>query len=57
MGADENQQLEEERLCKTLDVLTELHMAGFYEHADFLAAELRVKQWWHKPEAGHAANR
>jgi hypothetical protein len=40
-----------------LDALTEIYKAGFYEHADFLATELRVKQWWQKPEAGHAAHR
>lgn len=57
MGADENQQLEDERLHQTLDALTEVYKAGFYEHAEFFARELGVKQWWSKPEVGHAAQR
>jgi hypothetical protein len=49
---DWRQQLEEERLSLTLEVLQEIYKAGFYEHAEFLASELGVKSWWKQPQLG-----
>lgn len=53
---DEHQQLEEERLKKTLDALDEINGCGMYETADFLARELGVKDFW-RPERKYAAHR
>lgn len=49
------QQLEEERLCKTLEALNEVYQCGLHETAEFLANELRVSQWWDKPSPQNSA--
>lgn len=43
---NQQQQLEEERLAKTLDALDEIYGCGMYETAEFFARELGVKNFW-----------
>ncbi len=49
-------QLEEERLCKTLDALYEVHGCGLKDTAKFLARELGVSNWF-KPDVTNAHRR
>lgn len=46
---EQQQQLEEERLAKTLEALDEINGCGLTDTAKFLAAELGVSGWW-KPD-------
>ena len=46
---EQQQQLEDERLCKTIEALDEIYGCGMYETAEFFARELGVTNWW-KPE-------
>jgi hypothetical protein len=49
MDASEQNQLEEERLARTLEALDEIQGCGLTDTAKFLAGELGVSRWW-KPE-------
>lgn len=42
----QQQQLEEERLCRTLEALDEIYGCGMYETAEFFARELGVQTFW-----------
>lgn len=43
---DEHQQLEEERLQKTIEALDEIYGLGMWETAEFFARELGVRNYW-----------
>lgn len=43
-------QLEEERLCRTLEALHEVHKCGLEDTAEFLAKELGVAKWFDPQE-------
>lgn len=47
--ARQQQEMEEERLQKTMDALDEVYGCGLHKTASFLARELGVTRWW-KPE-------
>jgi hypothetical protein len=54
MGAadwQEQMQLEEERLHRTLEALHEIHNVGLEDTARFLASELGVKTWFEPQES------
>ena len=43
---EQQQQLEEERLSRTLEALDEVFGVGLEDTAKFLASELGVSKWW-----------
>jgi hypothetical protein len=53
---EQQQQLEEERLSKTLEALDEVFGVGLEDTAKFLASELGVTKWW-TPEKTNASHR
>ena len=56
-GFEQQQQLEEERLCKQLDALYEIHNCGLEDTAQFLARELGVATWFVPERIAHATHR